>query len=294
MIEDKLQNLKSIRVDETQKQRDFEKIEQRLNKKPFYWQVPAVAFSMVLLVLFLVATMPVIDRETNLSSDAYLDEVLFKDGEGDPKSIYYIGVKRSTDEEEMDMMQTAIEALEPSTASSVPQKAYKTYRLHYSNGEQRVLTEYLDGGTIYFKDLDTEAYYRLAEDKIVLYIMHTKLSVWQYVLFGGIVLLLFGGNWYIDKQMRVPGDPKRKLPMHSDYTQSIAMVCYMFILFFMFMGGISGTATIHIGWLYVIGFVFAAINIAIEQKHDNNGWRKLRFIHIALLFPTYLFLFIQL
>ncbi|MER1956542.1 MAG: hypothetical protein ABS942_04125 [Solibacillus sp.] len=293
MIEDKLQKLKPIRVDEAEKQKDFEQINQRLNKKPFYWQVPAVAFSMVLLVLFLVATMPVSDRETNLSSDPYLYEVLFKDGESDPKSIYYIGVKRSTDEEEMDMMQAAIEALEPLTAPYVPQDAYKTYRLNYSNGEQRVLTEYIEGGTIYLKDLDTEAYYRLAEDNIVLYLMHTKPSRWQYVLFGGIVFLLFGGNWYIDKQMRVPSDPKRKLPMHSDYKQSIALVCYMFVIFFMFMGGISGTATIHIGWLYVIGFIFAAISIAIEQKHDNNGWRKLRFINVALLIPSYVFLFTQ-
>ena len=271
MIEDKLQKLKPIRVDETEKQKDFEQINQRLNKKPFYWQVPAVAFSMVLLVLFLVATMPVSDRETNLSSDPYLYGVLFKDGEGDPKSIYYIGVERSTDEEEMDMMQAAIEALEPLTAPYVPQEAYKTYRLNYSNGEQRVLTEYIDGGTIYFKDLDTEAYYRLAEDKIFLSLMHTKPSGWQYVLFGGIVLLLLGGNWYVDKQMRVPGDPKRKLPMHSNYMQSIALVCYMFIVFFVFMGGISGRIHLHVGWLYVFGLVFAAISIAIEQKHDNNG-----------------------
>lgn len=294
MFEDKLQNLKSICVDETEKQKDFEKIEQRLNKKPFYWQVPAVAFSMVLLVLFLVATMPVVDRETNLSSDPYLDEVLFKDGEGDPKSIYYIGVKRTTDEQELDMMQASIDALEPAKAPSVPQKAYQTYRLKYSNGEQRVLSEYLVGHNNYFKDVATGDYYRLANDKAFFYLMYTKPSAWQYVLFGVIFVLVFGGNWYIDKQMRVPGDPKRKLPMHSDYKQSIAFACYMFILFFMFMGGISGIANLHIGWLYVIGLVFAAINIVIEQKHDNNGWRKLRFIHVALLFPMYLFIFIQL
>ena len=174
MFEDKLQNLKPIRVDENDKQKDFVKIEQRLNKKPFYWQVPAVAFSMVLLVLFLVATMPITNHQANLSSDTYLQQVLFREGDGDPKSIYHIGVKRSTDEEELAMLETSLLSLEPVDKLPMQQKAFRTYRLEYSDGNYRVLSEYAIGHHSYFKDLTSGLYYKIAADDLTIFLMHTK------------------------------------------------------------------------------------------------------------------------
>lgn len=292
--EKQLENLQSIKVSDDKKQADFEQMEQRLNKKPFHWQVPAVAFSMVLLLLFLVATMPVYDKTVHLSSDAYLTSILERDGKGDPKSIYYLGVSRTTDKEDLQVMQTILDTLQPIDKPSVKPKVFKSYRFTYSDGSDFVLYEYLAGNKVYYEDAATGNYYQVQEGSDIIPIKQTRSEPWQYALFGLLFFLLFGGNLYIDKKMRVDGDKKRKLPMHSHYTQSIVTIGFVFVLFLLFVGGMNGNAHIHIGGIYVVSFVMMAVNIFIEQQNDNNGWRKLRFVNVSLMFPTYLYLLVQL
>lgn len=82
--------------------------------------------------------------------------------------------------------------------------------------------------------------------------------------------------------------------MHSHYTQSIVTIGFAFVLFLLFAGGMNGNAPIHIGGIYVVSFVMMAVNIFIEQQNDNNGWRKLRFVNVSLMLPTYLYLLVQL
>ena len=295
MIDEKqLNNLQSIKIDEVEKQADFERIQRRINKKPFYWQVPAVAFSMVLLVLLLVATMPIQDKSINLSSDAYLTSILVRDGEGDPKSNYYLGVIQTVSEDELKSMQASLDNLQQIEKPPVKPKVTKSYRFTYSDGSNVVFYEYITANRIYVKDVHTGIYYEFTEGSGFISFKDTRYQTWQYVLLVIIFGLLFGGNMYIDKKMRVEEDPKRKLPMHSHYTQSIITICYIFVLFLFFGGGMSSNANIHIAGIYLLGFVFAFINIIIEQKYDNNGWRKLRFVNISLMFPTYVYLLIHL
>ncbi|MCH7321832.1 hypothetical protein LZ480_07990 [Solibacillus sp. MA9] len=295
MLDEKqLNHLQSIKIDEVEKQADFERIQRRINKKPFHWQLPAVAFSIVLLVLLLVATMPIPDNTVNLSSDAYLTSILVRDGEGDPKSNYYLGVSQTMAEDELKTMQASLDTLQQIEEPPVKPKVSKSYRFTYSDGSNLVFYEYLTANRIYIKDVHKGLYYEFTEGSGFISFMNTRYQTWQYLLLVIIFVLLFGGNMYIDKKMRVEEDPKRKLPMHSHYMQSIMTICYIFVLFLFFVGGMSSNANIHIAGIYLLGFVFAFINIIIEQKYDNNGWRKLRFVNISLMFPTYLYLFIQL
>lgn len=292
--EKQLENLQSIKVSDDKKQTDFEKMEQRLNKKPFYWQVPAVAFSMVLLLLFLVATMPTPRNTVNLSSDATISEILFHDGESDPKSVYYLMVERTVDREQIEHVQEVMKSFRQISKPSKIQKANKTYRISYNDGSYRVLNEYNSGQKTYFKDAETGNYYEIAEGKGYIYLVSTKSSIWQYVLLGVVFVLLFGCNAYIGKKMRVEGDPKRKLPMHSHTSQSLVTILYILVTFSFFVIPVLSNVLLHIGWIYGFSIVMIVVNIYIEKKHDNNGWRKLNFINSMLMAPTYLFLFLQL
>lgn len=295
MLDEKqLSNLQSIKVDDDKKQADLEQITRRLNKKPFHWQVPAVMFSIVLLVVFLAATMPVYENNVNLSSDAHLTSILVRYGEGDPKSLYYLGVSRTTDSEELQVMQARLDTLQLIDEPSLKSKAYKSYRFNYSDGSNIVLYEYLIANNIYYENAATGDYYQVQEGSSFMSIKQTRSEPWQYALFGMLFFLLFGGNMYIDKKMRVDGDKKRKLPMHSHYTQSIVTIGFVFVLFILYAGGMNGNANIHIAGIYVVSFVLMGMNIFIEQRNDNNGWRKLRFINVSLMLPTYLYMLMQL
>lgn len=292
--EKQLRNLQKVNIDQVDKQTDFEQITRKINKKPFYWQVPAVAFSALFLLLFLLVTMPLPNNHVQLSSEPYITEILFHDGEGDPKSTYYLRVERTIDSEALQMIQNSVDSF--TQIQQPPEKliAHKAYRIKYSDGSYRVLNEYFSGQRAYFKDVQTENYYEREDGEAFIYLSEKPMSGWQFILFGIIVGLLFGGNAYIDKKMRVEDDPQRKLPMHSHTTQSLVTLLYMLVTISFFFISILSTILLHIGWIYVFGIIMVLINIKIEQKYDNNSWRKLRFIYLVLMIPTYLFLFMQL
>lgn len=292
--EKQLENLRSIKVTDDKKQADFEQITSKINKKPFHWQVPAVAFSMVLLLLFLVATMPMPSNTVNLSSDATISEILFHDGESDPKSVYFLMVERTVDREQLEHVQEGMKFFRQISKPSKIPKANKTYRISYNDGSYRVLNEYISGQKTYFKDAETGSYYELEEGKGFIYLASSKPSLSQYMLLGVVFVLLFGGNSYISKKMRVEGYPNRKLPMHSHTSQSLVTILYILVTLLLFIIPITTNILLHIGWIYGFSIVMIFVNICIEKKHDNNGWRKLNFINSMLMAPTYLFLLLQL
>ena len=292
--EKQLRNLQKVNINQVDKQADFEKVEQRQSKKTFYWQVPTVAFSALFLLLFLLVTVPLPNNHVQVSSEPYITEILFHDGEGDPKSTYYLRVERTIDSEALQMIQNSVDSFTP--VQQPPEKliAHKAYRIKYSDGSYRVLNEYFLGQRAYFKDVQTGNYYELEDGNRFILLSEKPMSEWQIIMFFVIVALLFGGNTYIDKKMRVEGDPQRKLPMHSHTAQSLVTFFYMLVTISFFLISILSTLLLHIGWIYVFGIIMALINIKIEQKYDNNSWRKLRFIYLVLMIPTYLFLFLQL
>lgn len=263
--EKQLQNLQSIHVNAVDKQTDFEQITCKINKKPFYWQVSAVAFSALFLLLFLIATMPLPNNHVQLSSEPYMTEILFHDGEGDPKSIYYLRVERTNDSEALQIIQNSVDSFIPVQPPTEKLTAYKTYRIYYSDGSYRVLNEYFRQRA-YFKDVQTGNYYELEDGNRFILLSEKPMSEWQIIMFFVIVALLFGGNAYIDKKMRVEGDPQRKLPMHSHTTQSLVWFLYLLVTISFFFLSILSNLLLHIGWIYVFGIIMALINIKIEQS----------------------------
>lgn len=293
MIDDeKLSKLRNIQVDPEKKEEDFNKIQQRLNSKPFHWQIPAVIIAIACITLFLVGTFPPKQQITSDNMDSSeLQAVYYMQWEGDPESTLQAGVKKVINEETLIEMESLLKQLVQTDIEIQDPHIYQSYRLQFEDNRTMRLQEYHGSEFMYYRDIGTGQIYLLNENSLQEIINLHEPADRNLSLIIGIVLitlLLFATNG-VKKKMRDPDDPKRYIPMHSTYWQSIVeILSVLILLLFIF------ASHLHLYQLIAFLVLSALINILLEVKHDKNKWRIMQFLLWKLYAGAYMYLILWL
>lgn len=286
----RLSQLKQIQVDSEKKQEDFDKIQDRLRHKPFHWQIPAVIIAIACITLFLVGTFPTKQQTTSEDMESSeLQAVYYVQWEGDPKSTLQAGVKKVKNEETLKEMETLLQQLQQTDTTIEDLYIYQSYRLQFEDNTVMRLQEYHSGEVTYYRDLDTGQVYLLNENSLQEIISLHEPADRNLSLIIGVVfitLLLFASN-RLKKKMRDPDDPKRYIPMHSTYWQSVVeILSILILLLFIF------TSQLHLFQLIAFLMLSALINILLEVKHGKNKWRIVQFLLWKLYAGAYMYIFL--
>jgi len=290
--DEKLSQLKKIQVDPEKKEEDFNKIQQRLNSKPFHWQIPAVIIAIACITLFLVGTFPPKQQITSDNMDSNsLQAVYYMQWEGDPESTLQAGVKKVKDEETLMEMESLLKQLVQTDIQVQDPHIYQSYRLQFEDNRTMRLQEYHGSEVMYYRDIGTGQIYLSNENSLQEIINLHEPADRNLSLIIGIVLitlLLFATN-ELRKKMRDPDDPKRYIPMHSTYLQStVEILSVLILLLFIF------ASHLHLFQLIAFLVLSALINILLEVKHGKNKWRIVQFLLWKLYAGAYMYLILWL
>ncbi|MEK4426130.1 hypothetical protein [Solibacillus sp. FSL K6-1523] len=275
--EKRLQQLKEIQVDTAKKERDFQQIAVRTNRKKFHWQVPAAVIGVLCIIVFLVASMPKQQMLTSENDEEpQLVAIYQLYGEGNPKSKWQMSVDEFTDQDELIRMEEFLSKLTLVEKSIREYEVIRyTYRLNYHDGTSRILIEYSGQTGPYYYDKTNDLIYSVGEDVVAGKIwLSNKTNLASSIVFIFIVIIVAVFGWFIDRKMRDPNDKKRSIPRHSTIKQSIVTIVLLLCT------GLIMFIVPHIHYFYVVCMLFflAAINIILETFHDNNDWRKMSFV----------------
>ncbi|MEK4386475.1 signal recognition particle [Solibacillus sp. FSL W7-1464] len=280
--EEKLRELKKIQVDPEKRAEDFKKIQQRLDSKPFHWQIPAVMIAIACITLFLVGTFPQKQQTTSDDPDSSaLQAVYYMDWEGDPKSTLQAGVKKVKNEETLKAVETLLEQLQKTDIIMEEPYIDKSYRLQFEDNTVMRLQEFHGSEATYYRDIGTGQRYLLEDQTLRGMIeLHEPAdgnisSIINIVVF---ILLIFAMN-RVSKKLRDPEDPKRHLPTHSTYWQSVVEIL-TFLILVLFVS----VPQLHLFQLIAFLLLSALINILLEAKYGKKKWRMVQFIISKLYF----------
>lgn len=284
---EKLSKLKKIQVDQEKKEEDFNKIQQRLNSKPLHWQIPAIIIAIACISLFLVGTIPPKQQITSdIMDSSALQAVYYVEWEGDPKSTLQAGVKKVKNEESLKEMETLLEQLQQTDIKIEEPYIYQSYRLQFEDSTVMRLQEYHGSEVMYYRDIGTGQIYLSNENSLQEIIeLHEpidhKLPYIISIVF--VTLLIFAMN-KVSKKLRDPEDPKRHLPTHSTYWQSIVEV-FTFLILFLFIF----VPQLHLFQMIAFLLLSALVNILLEAKHGKKKWRMVQFIMGKLYFGVIMY-----
>ena len=280
--EEKLSQLKKIQVDSEKKEEDFNKIQQRLNSKPFHWQIPAVMIAIACITLFLVGTFPQNQQTTSENFDSRaLQAVYYMDWEGDPKSTLQAGVKKVKNEETLIAVETLLEQLQKTDILIEEPSVDKSYRLEFEDSTVMRLQEYHGSNATYYRDIGTGQRYLLEDQTLRGMIeLHEPAdgNISSIINTAVFILLILAMN-RVSKKLRDPEDPKRHLPTHSTYWQSVVEIL-TFLILVLFVS----VPQLHLFQLIAFLLLSALINILLEAKYGKNKWRMVQFIISKLCF----------
>lgn len=281
----KLSQLKKIQVDPEKKEEDFNKIQQRLNSKPFHWQILAVIIAIACITLFLVGTFPPKHETTSEDMDSNeLQAVYYMQWEGDPKSTLQAGVKRMKNEEILKEIATVLQQFKQINKNLEDSYVSQSYRLQFKDRGVMRLQEYRYGEGIYYRDVDSGQIYELNENPLYAIISSVgPADRKELVIISIFVLLIFATN-KVSKKLRDPEDPKRHLPIHSTYWQSGVEILTILIMVLLI-----SVPQLHLFQLFAFFLLSALFNILLEVKHGKNKWRMVQFILWKLYMAVFMY-----
>lgn len=287
---EKLNDLKKIYVDPEKKQEDFNKIQQRLNPKPFNWKIPAVIIVIACITLFLVATFPQKQQITSDDMDSSaLQAVYFMQWEGNPESIFQAGVRKVKNEETLKEIETALQQLQQTDIKIEDPYIQQSYRLSFKDDQVMRIQEYPGSEVTYYRNVDTEEIYLLSENSLQEIINLHEPADRTLSLIIGIVFLTLAmiATSKVKKKMRDPDDPKRYIPMHSTYWQSVVEIMTLLILILLIFA-----SQLHLFVLISFLLLTALINILLEIKNGKNKWRIFQFVLLKVYAGVYIYIFL--
>lgn len=284
----RLSQLKQIQVDSEKKQEDFDKIQDRLRHKPFHWQIPAVIMAIACITLFLVGTFPTKQQTTSEDMDSSeLQVVYYVQWEGDPRSTLQAGVEKMKNEEILKEIENVLQQFKQIHKNLEDSYVSQSYRLQFENSTVMRLQEYRYGEGIYYRDVDTGKVYELNENPLYLIIGSVGPAdrIEPVIISIPLVVLLIFATNKVRKKLRDLDNPKRYIPMHSTYWQSVVEILSVLILFlFIFQ------SQLHLFQLIAFLLLSALINILLEVKHGKNKWRMVQFILWKLYAGAYMYI----
>ncbi|MFY0743256.1 signal recognition particle [Solibacillus silvestris] len=287
---EKLNDLKKIYVDSEKKQEDFNKIQQRLNTKPFNWKIPAVIIAIACITLFLVGTFPQKQQITSDDMDSSaLQAVYFMQWEGNPESIFQAGVRKVKNEETLKEIETALQQFQQTDIKIEDPYIQQSYRLSFKDDQVMRIQEYPGSEVTYYRNVDTGEIYLLSENSLQEIINLHEPADRTLSLIIGIVFLTLAmiATSKVKKKMRDPDDPKRYIPMHSTYWQSVVEILTLLILILLI-----SASQLHLFVLISFLLLTAFINILLEVKHGKNKWRIFQFVLVKVYAGVYIYIFL--
>lgn len=273
--EERWQQLKGIRVEPSKKQQDFERITERLEKNGFYWQIPVVVIGILMIAFFLFITVPDEQRVTT-DDTAQLTAVYRLYGEGNPQSIWQMGVSRTTHPNALQQVTNMMNHLEPIDTLGDGSELSETVRLVYSDQTSALYQTYFTDTHMYFYQMGENNYYELPNiSSYHEYFLYDYNDAKKYaVIVFVLTLVLLVLNYFIGRKMREPEDKKRQLPAHSTHWQTVLFVVSIVIVSLLVL------FCTHIHYFIIVGVIGITTvgNVWLEGKYGQNNWRKLSLV----------------
>lgn len=273
MSEWKLLNL--VEVDASKKQRDFDKVSERLQKPSLPWQVPVILLSIVMVsfLLFLTWSEP---RELVADTEPELAAVYRLYGEGNPFSIWQMWVTRSTNHAVLE--EYAAVLTEASTIEKLDlQELSETYRFVYSDGTSVIYETYYQDDRMYFYHVNEEFTYEITDSRrlyqITMMDEYSDAKNYAWLLIAALTVYVVM-SYFIGRKMRDAEDKKRSLPQHSTHWQTFVTISAWALIVILALA----VSNLHFGVAILIFGVAMLINIGLERQYGQNGWRMLNFV----------------
>ena len=292
-IEKDLQQLKEQPINESVKQQNINRISIKLQqaKCVTYAKTVAITFAViaVLFVLLIPVTEHIPETATTLEDKKEIASMYVQNTYDSEYNVtpttFRIGIIKVREESER-LTEDLLTQLELTTKPEYDPDYYSL--IEWTDGTSTKLEIYHIDNHVIFYDYGNETFYRsLTEVDIISFYeifeptRYTNMSLWMFTL----LIPLYAGQFYINRKLRHPEDPKRKLPRVSTPWQTVATIAFVVItisiLFF-----VDNT---HVFWLLMLIFLYAAIFIWLELKNGQNKWRIIFVLFQSVYVIMYLF-----
>ena len=290
-IEKDLQQLKEQPVNGTVKQQNINRISTKLQqaKRVTYAKTAAITFAVIALLFVLLIpvteripeTVATLEDKKEIASmyvqNAYESEYNVK------PTIFRSGIAKVREESKR-LTEDFLAQLEVTTKPEYDPDYYSL--IEWTDGTSTKLEIYDMGDHVIFYDYGNDTFYRsLTEvDGISIYGMYDPRSSGNRALWMLALLIpLFAGQFYIERKLRHPEDPKRKLPRVSTPWQAVSIIAVMSIMF----SSLFFIDNLHLFWILMLVFVHVAIFTWLEMRNGQNKWR----IMLVLLQSVWLIMY---
>ena len=276
-IEKDLQQLKEQSVNETVKQQNINRISAKLQQVKRVTYVKTIMITFAVIALLFVLLIPVTERvpetvatledkkeiESMYVQSAYESEYNVK------PTIFRIGIVKVREESKR-LTEDFLAQLEV-----VPKPEYSPdyYSLiEWTDGASTKLAIYNMGDHVIFYDYGNDTFYRslTTVDSISIYEAYGQRGdKGQIIWLVGLSIFFLASQFYVERKMKDPEDPKRKLPRVSTPWQTISTITFVGIA----VSSILFIDNLHLFWLLMFIFVYVAIFIWLEMRNGQNKWR---------------------
>jgi len=292
-IEKDLQQLKEQPVNEAVKQQNINRISTKLQQVKRVTHIKTAMITFAMMALLFVLLIPVMERVPETAAtledgkeiaSMYVQNAYENEYNVTP-TTFRIGIIKVREESER-LTEDLLTQLELITKPEYDPDYYSL--IEWTDGTSTKLEIYHIDNHVIFYDYGNETFYRsLTEVDIISFYeifeptRYTNMSLWMFAL----LIPLYAGQFYINRKLRHPEDPKRKLPRVSTPWQTVATIAFVVItisiLFF-----VDNT---HVFWLLMLIFLYTAIFIWLELKNGQNKWRIIFVLFQSVYVIMYLF-----
>ena len=292
-IKKDLQQLKDQSLNETVKQQNINRISAKLQQVKRVTYAKTAMIICAMMALLFVLLIPVTERVPETAAtledgkeiaSMYVQNTYDSEYNVTP-TTFRIGIIKVREESER-LTEDLLTQLELTTKPEYDPDYYSL--IEWTDGTSTKLEIYHIDNHVIFYDYGNETFYRsLTEVDIISFYeifeptRYTNMSLWMFTL----LIPLYAGQFYINRKLRHPEDPKRKLPRVSTPWQTVATIAFVVItisiLFF-----VDNT---HVFWLLMLIFLYAAIFIWLELKNGQNKWRIIFVLFQSVYVIMYLF-----
>ena len=299
-VEKDLQQLKEQPVNEAVKQQNINRISTKLQqaKRVTYAKTAAITFA-VIAVLF-VLLIPVTERipesattttlEDKKEIDSMYVQIAYDNEYNVTPTAFRIGIVKMREESER-LTEDLLAQLEVTTKPEYDPDYYSL--IEWTDGTSTKLKIYHMDNHAIFYDYGNDTFYRSLTEvdlfgfyEIYEPTRYTNLSLWMFAL----LIPLFVGQFYMDRKLRHPEDPKRKLPRISTPWQGVSIIAFVGIM----VSSILFIDNLHMFWLLMLIFIHVAIFTWLEMRNGQNKWRIIFVLFQSVYVIAYLLLTTQL
>ncbi len=292
-IEKALQQLKEQSLNETVKQQNINRISAKLQqvKRVTYAKTAMIICAMMalLFVLLIPVTERVPETAATLEDKKEIESMYVQNTYDSEYNVtpttFRIGIIKVREESER-LTEDLLTQLELTTKPEYDPDYYSL--IEWIDGTSTKLEIYHIDNHVIFYDYGNDTFYRsLTEVGLIsFYEIYEPISFGNPTLWVLALLIpLFVVQFYIDKKLRHPEDPKRKLPRVSTPWQTVVTIAFVGIM----MSSILFIDNLNLLWLLMLIFIHAAIFAWLELKNGQNKWRIILVLFQSLYVIAYFF-----